>query len=259
MARTLTRSGKRIKREPKSANTPWTEDELRQSVDVYVLLLRMQTQGIVEKLEPTAQALLGGPLALRNDAAIRYRMRNISAVVKELCGPILNDFSPAESVGRNVRPRIRAMLLEHIDFRRILDPSLMVPIQERHNALTALAFLRQRIESLEKDLAWIGHNNPPGETDLAGLDREEIAQALSSMDLVSAELEKPEPDAVAVDRTISQLVRFGTMLAKWIGERTTKFIDAMLLAAAPIAVAKVSGILPALVDAIEALGHVAGH
>lgn len=259
MARTPAGPSERLKNHAGSANTPWTEDELRQSVDVYVLLLRMQTQGMAGRLEAAAQALLSGPLALRNDAAIRYRMRNISAVVKELGGPVLNDFSPAESVGSNVRLRLRAMLLEHADFGRILKPTRNTPGQERQDALAALAVLRQRIENLENDLSWIGHNNPPDETGSPGLDRMEIGQALSSVDTISVELEKSEPDNAAVGRATSQLVRFGTLLAKWIGERATKFVDAALLAAAPITVAKVSGVLPALVNAIEAIGRTAGH
>src|SRR4051812_39418472 len=93
-----------------SANVLWTDDELRHSVEVYVLLLRLQLLG-GDRLEPVAHALLSRLLAQRNDAAVRYRLRNISAVVQELGGPILRDFSPAESVGRLVRPRIRAMLL----------------------------------------------------------------------------------------------------------------------------------------------------
>lgn len=248
-----------VNKQAGSANAPWTEDELRQSVDVYVLLLRMQAQGMGGRLEPAAQALLSGPLALRNDAAIRYRMRNISAVVKELGGPVLNDFSPAESVGSNVRLRLRAMLLAHVDFGRILKPTIGTPGQERQDALTALAVLRQRIESLENELSWIGHNNPPDETGSVRLDREEIGQALASVDSISAELKKPEPDTTTIGRATSQLVRFGTLLAKWIGERTTKVVDAALLAAAPVAVAKVSGILPVLVNAIETIGRAVGH
>ncbi|MGF7009285.1 hypothetical protein, partial [Aminobacter sp. BE322] len=91
---------------------------------MYVLLLRLQLHGADDRSEPLAQTLLSGALAQRNDAAIRYRMRNISAVVQELGAPILNDFSPAESVGRLVRPKIKAMLLEDTDFARILKPGV---------------------------------------------------------------------------------------------------------------------------------------
>lgn len=47
-----------------SANTPWTDDELRQSVEVYVLLLRLQLSGgdgrsETGRLPPVAQATCG--------------------------------------------------------------------------------------------------------------------------------------------------------------------------------------------------------
>ena len=144
-----------------SANTPWTDDELRQSVGVYVLLLRLQLRGSEERSEPVAQALLLDPLALRNDAAIRYRMRNISAVVKDLGGPVLTDFSPAESVGKLIRPRIRAMLLADPDFSRLLGPTPGVGGDDLGNAKKALSIIRRQIEDLEAELAWHGHNGPP--------------------------------------------------------------------------------------------------
>ena len=242
-----------------SAKTPWTEDELRRSVEVYVVLLRMQINGFDAKSEPVAQALLSGPLALRNDTAIRYRMRNISAVVNELGGPILSDFSPAESVGRNMRPRIRAILLTNPDFSRLIRPASAALDQDRADALSALTLLRERVEALGKDLAWLGHNNPPGEPGFDDLERGEIDEALSSIDTIRTELEQSEPDVAIISRSKSQLIQWGTRLAKWIGERTTKFADAALLAAAPVAVAKISGLLPALVDALEAVTRAAGH
>ncbi|WP_198354338.1 hypothetical protein [Sphingomonas sp. MA1305] len=51
-----------------SSSVAWTDEELRRSVEVYVLLLRFQEQGSEERFEPVAQALLAGILAERNDA-----------------------------------------------------------------------------------------------------------------------------------------------------------------------------------------------
>ena len=242
-----------------SSNTLWTEEELRHAVDVYVLLLRMQVHGMGQKAEPVAQALLSGPLALRNDAAIRYRMRNISAVAKELGGPTVNGFSPAESVGSNVRPRIRAMLIEHVDFNRILNVSPGAPNLERRDSLIALAVLREGIENLQEEFAWIGHNNPPHEANLFELEREWFQQALSDIDSIRSELEKPDPVPLTVELSNSRLVDFGLQLARWIGGRTTKFVDAALVIAASVVVAKVSGLLPALIDAVEAVARTLGH
>lgn len=241
-----------------SANTPWTDDELRRSVEVYVLLLRMQLRGSEGRTEPIAQALLSGPLALRNDAAIRYRMRNISAVAQQLNGPVLKGFSPAESVGKLVRPRIRAMLLADPDFARLLSPSQSSREDGRGDALKALELLRQQIEDLEAELAWRGHNGPPDQEDL-GLDRADLQAVSADIASVEAELEKPAPDAAAVEAGVGRIMGLALKLAKWLGERTTKFVDAALVAAAPVVVAKVSGLLPTIVNAVEAAGRAVGH
>lgn len=241
-----------------SANTPWTDDELRQSVEVYVLLLRLQLSGGDGRSESVAQALLSGPLALRNDAAIRYRMRNISAVVQEVDGPILKGFSPAESVGKLVRPRIRAMLLNDPDFARLLAPTPNAGDDDCGDALKALAILRRQIEELEADLAWRRHNGPPEQEDV-GIEQTDLQNAVEAVTSVEAELAKLEPDTEAVKAGISRILALALKLTNWIGERTTKFVDAMLVAGAPVAVAKVTGLLPAIINAVEAVGRAVGH
>ncbi len=241
-----------------SANIPWTDDELRQSVEVYVLLLRLQLLGSKDRSEPLAQALLGGALAQRNDAAIRYRLRNVSAVANELGAPILTDFSPAESVGKLVRPRIRAMLLEDPDFARLLSPAASPTEDDRQTALTALKLLRRQIEDLESQLKWRGHNGPPDQVDI-GVDGADLRTALEDINLVEKQLESPTVDKEAIAGSTSRILGLGLKLAKWLGERTTKFVDAALVAAAPIAVAQVTGLLPTIVNAVEAIGRAMAH
>lgn len=240
-----------------SANTPWTDDELRQSVDVYVLLLRLQLRGSEERSEPVAQALLLDPLVLRNDAAIRYRMRNISAVVKDLGGPVLTDFSPAESVGKLVRPRIRAMLLDDPDFSRLLGPTPGVGGDDLGNAKKALSILRRQIEDLEAELAWRGRNGPPEANEVRTF-KATLHEARDDIRQVEAELEKTQPDKLIVEAGSSRLLAFAQKLMRWIGDRATKFIDAALVAGAPIVVAKATGLLPSIVNAMEAVGRVGG-
>jgi hypothetical protein len=241
-----------------SANTQWTDDELRQSIQVYVLLLRLQLRGSDGRSEPMAQALLSGPLALRNDAAIRYRMRNISAVVQELEGPVLKGFAPAESVGKLVRPRIRAMLLNNPDFARLLAPMPNAGDDDRGDALKALVMLRQQIEELEADLKWRGHNGPPEQEDI-GVQVTDLEEARQAIIAVEGELEKPTPDEDVIKAGTSRILGLALKLAKWIGARTTKFVDAALVAAAPVAVAKVTGLLPAILNAVEAVARAVGH
>jgi hypothetical protein len=241
-----------------SANTQWTNDELRQSVEVYVLLLRLQLQGHDGAFEPIAQALLSGLLALRNDAAIRYRMRNISAVILELGGPVLEGLSPAESVGKLVRPRIRAMLLENPDFARLLAPMANATDHDRRDALKALAILREQIEDLEADLTWRGHNGPP-ELDDVGVHMTDLEEARQAITAVEGELKKPKPNEDVIKTGTSRIRGLALKLAKWIGERTTKFADAVLAAAAPVVVVKVTGLLPAILNAVEAVSRAVGN
>lgn len=252
-------SPKRQGKPSTSANTPWSEEELRQSVDAYVLLLRLQIQGMDQKSEPIAQALLSGPLALRNDVAIRYRMRNISAVVQELGAPVLVDFSAAEGVGSGVRPRIRAMLLDNGDFARLLNPSIRSPSEERQDAQIALEILRNRIANLEEELSWLGHNHPPETTASKEVGREQFRQALSDIDAIQTELQSTKPNKASIEQSKSRLVHFATALAKWAGERFTKLTDAALVAVAPVAVIKIFGLVPAIVDAVEAVARTLAH
>lgn len=227
-------------------------------MEVYVLLLRLQLQGADDRSEPLAQALLSGALAQRNDAAIRYRMRNISAVAKELGAPILNDFSPAESVGRLIRPKIREMLLGDAAFARVLEPNGGGEDDATSNARAALRILRGHIEDLERELAWRGHNGPPDQED-HNAESEQLRDALDDIGAIERELEKPSPDKELVRSRSAKLLSLAATFGKWLGTRTTKFVDAALVAAAPVAVAKVTGLLPALVDALEAVSKAIAH
>jgi len=235
-------------------NTLWTNDELRGSVETYILLLRFQVQGADTRWEPLAQALLRQSLARRNNAAIRYRMRNISAVVQELGGPVLADFSPAESVGARVRPKIRAMLLENAEFSRILNSGNGLELNTAADARSALRILRSHIEQLERELAWRGHNGPPGQGD-ANAELDQLRETIEDIDVIDAELKQPNPDTQIVKSRTAKLLKFVSKLGEWLGARTTKFADATLWAAGtvlgPIGVAKVTGLLPPLANAIE--------
>jgi hypothetical protein len=247
------------RRRPASANTLWTDDELRSSVDIYVLLLRLQMQGSDDKSEPVAQSLLSGPLALRNSAAIRYRMRNISAVVRGLGVPTLFDFSPAESVGTGVRSRIRSMLLDHRDFARLLSPMRRSRDDDRRDAFAALRILKDRIAEIEQELAWSGHNNPPERITSEGLDRDQFRQAVADVEMLEMQLQTPEPDPKAVEQSSSRLVQFALSIGKWLGRRATGFTDAALKTGATILVVKVAGLMPAIADAVESVARAIGH
>lgn len=240
-------------------NITWTDDELFRSVETYILLLRFQLQGAGTRWEPLAQALLNQSLTRRNNAAIRYRMRNISAVVQELGGPILADFSPAESVGAIVRQKIRTMLIDNTDFSHILNP---VGIQEPNavsKARAALRILRNQIEELKAELEWRGHNGPPDQCEVSS-ELDQLRETLGDIKVIDAELAQPNPDAKIVKTRTDKLLVFANKLGEWLGARATKFVDATLVAAGtvlgPIVVAKVTGLLPSLAVTVEALKSV---
>ena len=234
---------------------PWSDDELLNSVQVYILLLRLQQEAKVFQSEPVAQALLSSLLDSRNDAAIRYRLRNISAVVQEIGGPILSDFSPAESVGKNIRVRIRAMLEADENFRRILSESLVEQSDLAADAIATLERLQRYIEGLNEDLAWRGHNQPPEPIGTAFLEASQFAQALADIENLKIEILKPKPDAKQIEEGRRKLLELAVSAAKWIGERLTKFSDVALATAAPILVAQATGFLPIAIDAIEAISR----
>jgi hypothetical protein len=96
-------------------NEIWSIDELRAAVDAYLYMLRLEASSIPFSSTAYSRFLLTGPLRDRNEASIRYRMRNISQVMEERGAPVLRSFSPAPQVGKNVKKTINQLL----DERRI--------------------------------------------------------------------------------------------------------------------------------------------
>jgi len=216
--------------------------------------------------EAAALALLDEGLPGRNDASLRYRFRNISAVVSELGGPILTGFSPAEQVGAGVRPRIKALLLDSPEFRKILErgragaPSTALPPPDsREAALEVLARLRQSLDDVEREVLGIGHNNPPEPLSSEGLRREAFIDVRQNIEVLEAEMRKSSPDQAAVVSNSEGLVHFGVKMANWAGQRTTKFVDVALAALAPAIVLKVTGLLPVLLEALGAVARAVVH
>jgi hypothetical protein len=240
--------------------------ELADAVDAYVFLLRAQAASLPFRSEVAAMALLDEGLPGRNDASLRYRFRNISAVVSELGGPILRGYSPAEQVGAGVRPRIRALLLDSPEFQKLLGRSQTlgadIPIarpSDRQYALEALARLRKSLDDVEREVLGIGHNNPPEPLSSEGLRREAFNDVRQHIEAIESEMEKPSPDQASVAASSEGLVQFGVKMVTWAGQRTTKFVDAALAALAPAIVLKVTGLLPVLLEAIGAVAKAVTH
>lgn len=243
-----------------SSNILWTDNELTSAVDAYVFMLRAQRAGLSYPVDMGAGVLLSGSLVTRNDASLRYRMRNISAVVREMGGPLLAEYSPAEQVGTNVRQRLRAILADHEPFRTIVEetdalPSKPASTNARTEALDRLAKLRLQISELERELIGIGHNRPPEPLSSDGPNRADFEQARENVQALEDEVRKAEPDPEVARARASLLLKFGLKVAIWVGERATKFTDVTLKFLAPVVVAKATGLAPVLIDALRAVSR----
>ena len=243
-----------------SANTPWSDEELAGSVEAYVFLLRLHLNGIAYRKEGAQEFLLAGPLNIRNDASIRYRFRNISSVISELGGPTLPSYFPANKVGRNVRERLRTILMSHPGFVDLLDVphsetsySAIPRVSSRAEALARLTSLRAYLDDLERELLGLGHNQPPEPLSMGGPSRADFQRAREDISALEHEVRSPEHDDTVVQEHSNRLLDFGLKVALWFGERATKFADAALKILAPIAVAKATGIMPVIVDTISAV------
>jgi hypothetical protein len=225
----------------------WSDSELSQAVEVYLLLLRLQLTEIEFRSEPLAQTLLSLRLGKRDQASIRYRMRNISAVIADFGQPVLRSFSPASRIGKGVRVRIEYLLLSNPSFKHLTNAGDKAP-----SPIGKLDKLRDAIEDIEQELIGIGHNGPP-ESISSNLDTEIFAEAKADVAALQRQLELPSPDIEAVAKHSAGLIEFAKKIAMWAGERLTVFVDAGLKVAAPVFVAKVTGLMPLVVSAVEAV------
>lgn len=250
---------RRAARSGESANALWTDDELASSVEAYIFMLRLERAGLLYRKEAASNVLLAGPLHLRNDAAIRYRMRNISAVVHELGGPVLSAYSPAEQVGRNVRERLRALLSRNPGFQQIMAGSGDVERafqnlpDTRLSALGRLAALQDYIADLEREHLGVGHNNPPEPISTDGPAREDFERAREAIRSLEEEVNKPHSQLGDIEEPVRRLLDFALKIGLWTGARLTKFTDAALAVFAPILIVKATGLLPVMIDAVAAV------
>jgi hypothetical protein len=220
-------------------------------VEAYVFLLRLERSGLPSSTVSVTDGLRSGPLKSRNEASVRYRMRNISAVVKELGGPTLSAYSPAERVGVNVRTRIRDLLTTHPGFQELLEHSSSRrvglsdpgPRPTLDEALNQLAQLRKRLDdfdrAFEREFIGIGHNHPPESLDAGGLNRDDFVQARDDVQSLEDEAGNVSPNRDIIRQRSNRLLTFGLKVAAWFGGRATKFADsAIAVVATSIALAK---------------------
>jgi hypothetical protein len=186
-------------------------------------------------------------------------MRNISAVVREMGGPTVSSYSPAEQVGKNVRRRLRSMLESNSHFQSILNENAAIaPVtreKDRTEALSRLAELRLQVSELERAIVGIGHNQPPEPLSADGLNRADFEHAREDISKLQQQVESPQPNIEVVAEHSNRLLAFGAKVARWAGERATKVVDVTLALSAPIILAKVTGLAPVIIDALAAVAR----
>jgi hypothetical protein len=203
-----------------------------------------------------AQSILTDHLRQRNEASIRYRMRNISFVLEELGISPLSAFSSARQVGTNVKQRIKTLLQNHRLQEVASNDSTSFQGSEsvsKDKASQLLDNLDGQLQTLERELIGIGHNNPPEPLFPKGPLRSDFEEARANIAVLKLELAKKEPDLEASSNHSQRLIQFGLKIAAWIGVRATKFTDATLQILAPVAVLQATGVAKEIIAAIKAV------
>jgi hypothetical protein len=233
----------------------WSDAELSEAVNVYLLLLRLQLSELEFGGEEFAHSLLATVLVRRNNAAIRYRMRNISHVAVGMGIPTLSAFSPAPKLGRGVKARIEGLIKSNALAEGLLRMGRLSQKSPQPSANSALQDLENAILEIEDCFGGIGHNGPPDSID-PELPNNVFDEAKQDVVALKNELESDTPNRKEVSQRSQRLVSFAERLAIWSAERLTRFADASLKVAAPLIVAKIFGLMPVLVSALEAVSKV---
>jgi hypothetical protein len=248
----------------------WTDHELRSAVDAYLYALRLQEADVEYSERSVREFLLASPLNRRNGASVRYRMRNISSVMRARGWPILSAFSPANQVGSGVKVRIEAILdsypgafLAFLQKRDQGRPGIPTGLNAsdalKQNAIERLRELESALDDVHDRKAGIGHNHPPEPLeDTTPLSRDLIFIRDSARAL-REELLKAAPDKSLVEQKKSRIADLGLRLAGWVGERITRFTDAALVTLAPVLVMKITHVLPLISDSIGAVTRFLEH
>lgn len=215
----------------KNIRSLWSDDELQAALDAYLYMLQMELSSIPFSAAQQSNVLLTGPLSARNSASIRYRMRNISAIIASKHLPTLSSFSPAEQVGRNVRAKLEALLATREETLAGIR-GLQTHVRQNatnHDILRALEQLKDRLSGLEAARpVGIGHNNPPGELEFSS---EEVRSASSAVEAIALEVSSERPERERLIILAEFLSSFGLKASVWTGQRVTDFAKASAITA----------------------------
>lgn len=244
---------------------PWSDGELRVAVEIYRFLLRLEHGGQSLSEGDLTALLKGGLLSHRRQSSIRYRLRNISAILVDHDFPILKAYSPAPRAGAHVRAKLEAMLLSEkpVDYASHslgMDPAAQTsPELVLKQAQIALKAALHEFERLHQGSTPIGHNKPP--EPIEGLTANDFRDAISILEASRIELAAARLTAETAAQHAGTLAKFGTRVAAWAGERLTKAVDAGLEAGTRLAtrlcVVALFASLPPVAAAIETLMRLA--
>jgi hypothetical protein len=251
-----------------ASNDSWTDAELAVAVEAYLYLFRLEQAGAEYSERDMAIFLLSGPLKHRNDASIRYRMRNISSVLGGRGWATVRAYSSAHQVGSGVKARIEAIIDHHSSTELAclqkggasqIPARIQPPPPTREDVLETLDRLAGPLADLERDLIGIGHNNPPDSIHDVSLTATDVRVAREDAARLREQVGRANLDAQTITTSKARLAAFGLKIAAWLGERTTKFVDAALISIAPIIIAKATNVLPLISDAIGMLSRFLSH
>ena len=228
---------------------PWSDEELRIAVDGYLYMLSLEVADVPFSTKELARFLTDGPLSQRNDASLRYRMRNVSFVLSERGLPTLKAYTPASQVGALVRERIEKILDE--------SPEMLSRVIKEHrlNSLS-LDDIMLKLEQLEQCLRSpqdktpfsIGHNNPPEPMIVPSL---EIETARISINNIKEEISSVFTNKKAIQKEQNVLLSFGLKLATMTEAGLSTFLKAAIGAAG--ATISIKLLVPHILETLEAL------
>lgn len=238
----------------RSANVPWSESELRTSVDAYLYMLQLEASGVPFSVTEQEKLLASGPLSNRNEASVRYRLRNISQVMQERGEAILKAYSAAPQVGKNVKARIYDLLDERQDTLRAIRQMggyRGAEVVGLDDVLTGLSQLKDMISSLapeSRPVAGIGHNNPPEDIKIG---TDDFSEALRAISRIESAVSGDAPDIGTIERSSNILITLGMKSALWAGQRITDFSKAGAIAAGTSAGLSLTGLSEQIVEMLR--------
>ncbi|NIY75645.1 hypothetical protein HED22_08320 [Thalassospira sp. HF15] len=225
----------------------WTNNELEAAVEAYLYLLKLERSGITLSSRQVEGMAGKGHLVDRNGASIRYRLRNISHILSERGLPVLQGYSPAPAVGKNVREKIENILDNSREFIQLLQDNQQNPHAGKHTAsglVEELENLKSRIlllSDLNQTSPNFGHNNPPEDMRLECSENAEVIEAVRS---IQEEVQKKNIDRNKLDQARRIVAEFGLNCVLWMRDRITDFSKAAAIAAGTAYGVSNSGGLP---------------